>query len=147
MEKMTTDLFTSLNQARDFVFDHSDKGCICPCCQQIARVYRWSINNQMAVFMLWLDRNKTGYYRDFIREYPMYISKVYSIPKHWGLIEKDSKKGYWRLTYKGKKFIAGLILIPKFALVFDDTVLGYSEERTTFDLSLVKKFDLKEILS
>jgi hypothetical protein len=75
--------------------------------------------------------------------------------KWWGLVEpaaKDEKdedkkaSGRWRLTDKGRAFVIGRTLIPKYAFIFDNGCFGYSEAMVDIRDALKKKFSYEELM-
>jgi len=52
---------------------------------------------------------------------------------YWGIIEKTRKGGFWRLTRKGKRFLAGKIQLPKKVWVFRNQVVLEEDEHITID--------------
>ena len=60
LRKMQTSLFTSLEEARSWTEKNKSTGCICPCCNQILKVYKRALNSVMSrclIRLYWLDNN------------------------------------------------------------------------------------------
>jgi len=79
--------------------------------------------------------------------------------KHWGLVEKrkdapaelrerDVKdSGYWRITRPGINFLFGNSTVKKYLYIFDDRVVGYSDEYVGVSDCLGVKFSYSELMT
>jgi hypothetical protein len=78
---------------------------------------------------------------------------MYSLARHWGLIEArgdtgDQKSsGYWKLTEKGRDFVRGDIEVSKHAYIFNDKVFALDPETEDIWEALDNKFDYKELMT
>ncbi len=72
----------------------------------------------------------------------------YAKLKYWGLlIPKELKRtGWWQPTLRGCMFAKNSISLPKYAYIYNDTVLGFSRERQTIHDALDSKFNYDELL-
>jgi len=107
-------------------------GLLCGCCGQNTKLYKRTINAQMAVWLLVLVRvwRKTGTWVS-VSEKPLVLYHKggdYAKLKHWGLVvsaptePKDDKigSGLWTPTERGCRFVDRKLLVPSH-LVFSTT--------------------------
>lgn len=140
---------TTLEEIREWFWREAEsKGAICPCCERYGKIYKWGFLFRMAVmlFDLWrYDKKKPGKYihvadlQETSRFPKLYQSGAKTMGYRWGLIESPSPEesedkkcsGLWRITYQGKRFVRGMITIPKNVYIYNKEVLKFSEERIT----------------
>lgn len=111
----------------------------CPHCGRYAQIYKRHIHATIAnqLIMLFKLGGHSGKYvhaADIIPDGqagPGDLTKA----KYFGLIQpmpdnNEAKKssGYWTLTDDGHKFVTGKKEIPAYLLIFDDKVIGKSED-------------------
>lgn len=126
-----------LAKAQDWLRDRTDEGARCPCCHQWAQVYYRTINSGMAIGAIKLYR----WMQDHPGEYahlPTVIGRRSSEETklaYWSLIEEQpasrpdgGRTGCWRLTNSGIDWVCGRTSMPWYAKVYDDRVLGFSQE-------------------
>ena len=75
--------------------------------------------------------------------------------RFWNLIEQQpntdnpnlpgNRSGTWRPTADGIRFAKGEIVLPKYALIFDNKCLGFEGELVSIRECLPKNFDFREI--
>lgn len=147
----------SLQEARAWVMGHLDEGVDCPCCGQLARAYRRKLNSAMARDLIWLVKQSGTDRRwvDLHLEAPIELQRSRELAKtaHWGLIEErlsESERGartsgIWRPTGTGIKFAHGGFAIASHVILYDNQVLGFSNERITIREALAKSFDFDEL--
>lgn len=132
------------------------QGC-CPHCGRWAQVYRRTLHTSVCLQLAALYR------ADGSMDY-VHTSKLlragstgtgdFCKAKYWNLIqskpdhEQDEKKssGYWMLTTKGLDFVRHGGFIEKYALIYDDKVIGYKGPMVTFQQCVGKKFNYLELL-
>ena len=118
MQKMPTNLFTTLDEAKQWVKDHSPDGCICPCCKRVSKIYKRNLNSVMArclIRLYWLDKRAPGFHH--VKDIVVGISDTgtndFPKLKYWGLAVEGDKddnntktrtSGFWKITEKGKLF-------------------------------------------
>lgn len=56
---------------------------------------------------------------------------VFQKLQYWGLIAKGERSGYWAMTYTGRRFVAGLVAVPKVVFVLRNGVVGEGEVDVT----------------
>ena len=130
-----------------------DGGETCPCCDQWAQVYRWSLYTT-AVMLL------TKFYRTVAR-----LTFVHSKAmahkgqgdaarlRLWGLVEGEKerrpdggKSGWWRVTDKGEAFLRGQQAIPKYVFVYKARALRFEGPAVTVWDSLGRTFDFDAMM-
>lgn len=118
----------------------SGEKCDCPHCGRYAQVYKRHINATIAKQLIMLMK-LGGFDNNYIHASNLIpdgqtgqgdLTKA----KYFGLIKampetSDAKKssGYWSLTEDGHLFVTGKKDIPEHALIFDDKVIGVSQEK------------------
>lgn len=140
------------------------EGAHCPTCGRYAKMYRRRIHSNMARQLIALYRIITpekvvngqlviGYaHTRQVREICGYSD--FTLAKHWGLVQarpneddpsiKDT--GQWTLTGAGLNFVRGSSTIPKYAYLFDDRLVGFSEDVVSIREALGKKFNYSEVM-
>ncbi len=140
----------TLQEARDAVKAGRSAGIVCPCCDQLVKVYRRKLNLQMARALYWMSRTPAGHYQD-MTEAPADIirNREYSRLALWMLAEPEpgrnhvgSKRGRWRLTHEGRLFVDGVIRVPEAVYVLNGKVVDVSRE--TVKITDVKGFHFME---
>lgn len=118
----------------------SGEHCDCPHCGRYAQVYKRHIHATIArqMIMLFEQGGHSGKYIHAANLIPDGQSGAgdLSKAKYFGLIQampenNEAKKssGYWTLTDAGLQFVKGKLDIPEYALVFDDKVVGVSQDK------------------
>jgi len=138
-------------------------GVICPCCEQRSKVYKRSINGSMVVGlkrMLKLGPNNYHHlYKSILAKGKFFVSGDVTKLRYWKLLEKkpESKEeleakgmtsfGYWKLTKKGIDFLFNKIKVPKYAMVYDTSCLGFEGDLVSVLDCMGKKFSYSEIMA
>lgn len=156
-KKMTTQLFTTLVEAIEWVKLNRPDGCICPCCEQFIKIYKRRLNAGMAYELLQLyilDKYKgVAYYHHslFTKRSIGEISKLV----HWGLVEQEEKdeedtekrtSGSWAITQAGRDFVDNKIKVKSHVYLLNGKILGFSDTETDILESLGEKFDYEELM-
>ena len=151
---------TTVQEARGFCQENRDSGCICPCCGQGVRLYNYKFHSSLAQCLIGLVRVfETSKNWVHVKDIPVPDGNASSrgghLAKavHWELIESrandDSAKrtsGYWQPTQRGRDFVHGATVIPKYVHLFNNTVYGFSAARTSIEQALGNKFDYSELM-
>jgi len=145
----------SLEQARkNLMIKARDKGAICPCCGQFAKVYDRQINTGMAR-SLWRMFHHSGREWQHIPTTIGARSREEGKLAYWGLVEESAeprgdggRAGWWRVTQRGVYFLQGKIRLPKYARVYNAECLELDDSRGTvsFKDCLGAGFDLEELM-
>lgn len=160
-------LTLTLGESKEWLEGQMEDGAHCPLCTQYVKVYKRKLNSTMALALITFFKmtNGSSDYR-----HSMEIIKAsadLSLARngfggdfgklvHWGLIEEMPKEeckkfsgrtsGYWRMTKAGCDFVNGLILVPKYAYIFDSRLLKLSDDFTGVGESLGDSFNYEELM-
>lgn len=127
----------------------------CPCCRRFSKIYTRKIHTGIALQLIQFYR--LGGHEDYVHSSKLVAPGAsgvgdFSKAKYWGLIEgkektDDAKKssGYWKLTKKGVNYVRGNVSLPG-ALIFDDNIIGYTQEHETIQQALGEKFNYQELM-
>jgi hypothetical protein len=157
----TMDIFGPENvmaQAKRVTMEKAkQKGTECPCCGQFVKVYRRTINSTMARQLI-TAHAKHGTEWFHTRDVVLMDSAGagdFSKLECWGLIRRaphvqgeEGKRtsGMWKITPLGQEFIAGKKLVPKYAFIYNGTLLELGGVDMHIQHALGKKFDYREIM-
>lgn len=147
----------TLGAARQWLRDQvRDEGAICPCCRQMAKVYKRSINatQARALIAAWKAVGRMDFHQPTIlKELP---GGDYAKLRFWGLIEDLQERredggrgGWWRITDLGEAWARGKIGVPRHAYVYNNQLLYLddSEGEIMVRDALGEKFDYDELMS
>ena len=154
---------TTLEAAKIWLRGEVAAGAKCPCCSQLAMLYKRPLTSAMTRVLIALHRRKSSgdwvHVQRFLSEakFPPSIaaSGDYAKLRYWGFIEQQegeredgsSRNGFWRITDKGRAFAKGETRVPGHAFVFADRVLRFDEKRLV-DVrdALGKKFRYDDLM-
>lgn len=146
----------TLAEARRQVEHGRADGVTCPCCGQFAKTYRRKLNSSMAYALLVIARRTDDWFHlfDFLAKQRVKASDAPSL-RHWGLIEEkgegkddgNPRAGFYRVTELGRAFAGGRASVPRHMLIYNDQLLGFSEERIAIREALGDRFDYDELMS
>lgn len=148
MSKLVT-----LEEARQWLRERITDGEKCPCCTQLAKVYKRKINSGMAAALInqW---NHVGTDMAHTRDLWLPFSKEAAQLQWWGLVEQDQQlrddggaSGRWRITGQGVRFIRKQLVVPKYARVYDGRNLGLFGDLVSITDSLGSKFNYSELMA
>jgi len=152
---MIPDDSTTLGAARDWLREQVDDGVECPCCTQLAKVYRRKVLAAAAIALIQVYR-RVG--TEWVH-IPSLSSKIaatggtWALMAHWQLIEEATEKrddggraGWWRITPYGERFVRNTLSIPKYARVYDGRLLSLVGEQVTIVDALGTKFDYRDLM-
>lgn len=147
----------TLGDARAWLRSRIRDGERCPCCRQMAKIYKRKLYAApaRALVMLFrragrepahittLDRSLAGNGGD--------ISKL----RYWGLVEEEpayrpdgGRAGWWRVTDLGQQWIEGEITVPQFVGVYDTSRIGKPfGTPVTIQQALGERFNLADLMS
>lgn len=125
----------------------------CPCCTQLAKIYKRRIHAGMARSLILMFR----------RGGTDWIHVPTTVPErarddgmlaYWGLTEEElvrredgGRAGWWRVTDRGAAFVNGHITLPKYAHVYDGRVLRVDGDAVSIRDALGTKFNYEELMS
>lgn len=145
--------FKSLEEARQYVFENrTGDGVICPCCRLFAKEYERKMNSGMARVLIGMYR---AHGLDWGHKPTTMRGKSTEahddvLLEHWGLMIPDParpKKGWWRVTRTGERFIHEEIAKPKNIRTYGGEFLGYTGPAITIRDALGSHFSLEELMS
>lgn len=150
-----------LSEARRRLLEASRMQAVrCPCCSQLAKVYRRKITSSMARWLIELVRRhrRSGGYFSISEPWSLAISKgTGDIAKlrHWNLIEQEQRKahegykrtsGRWRPTDLGIAFVDGTRDVPRDALLYDSKLECLDGPMIGIRHALGDRFDYEELM-
>lgn len=145
---------TTLIEAANWLFEQLKKdGAICPCCTQLAKVYKRKINSNMARTLI------LGYQAAGLEWFhaPTVVADRGELAKlrFWGLVEEEKalrpdggRAGWWHITPKGRDFILGHKELPAHVLIYDGRAIRLDESsgRIGIRQALGDKFSYRELM-
>jgi hypothetical protein len=143
----------TLREARDWLRERVDEGATCPCCTQLAKVYRRRIHATLARAIITLYRH--GGAGQFVHA-PSLPGDTHEISQAvwWGLIQEDEavredrgRAGWWRVTPRGVAFILQETQVPKYARVYDGRCLGLTGDPVWISDALGAKFSYADLMA
>lgn len=153
IKKIETD---SITVAKQFLKENWKEGVICPCCNQVVKLYQRKIYATMAILLIALYKQTHPKY-DFI-----HINEFrgnngtgdFAKLRYWEMINEKPNddnpdkrtSGYWSITQKGIDFITNRIIVPKYVLLYDSRVFGFSDDKISIEQALGKKFKYTELM-
>jgi len=131
-------------------------GVKCPCCTQLAKIYRRTITSQMALWLMWLVR-ETAEAPDGWVDIKTNIDLRggdYAKLRYWGLLEHQTNddpakrsSGLWRPTPVAVAFVQDRVRLHKHVLIFDDQFLSFDGDAMIgIREALGKKFNYEELM-
>lgn len=153
----TYNKFWTLHSIKKWLKDHFENGVECPACGQNVKVYKRKLNSGMAYFLInlyKLNKKDPENYFHASNVLGKSFSMDYAVLRHWKLIEEKPnddktkrKSGYWKITDQGKDFVKGLISVRTHVHLYNNHVVGFSDENLDIETALGNKFNYKELLS
>jgi len=156
----------TISAARELVRAGLDEGIQCPCCEQHAQRYYRTLNSGMARWLIVLGKltalkGEWASTAEVIQHAARHSSfgsslgsgESTSLLPYWDLIEcrandDPTKKssGYWRVTDKGRGFLALQLTVPKTAVVYNNRLERLEGVLITIQEALGKKFSYEELM-
>jgi hypothetical protein len=143
----------TLKEARELLRTMVVDGARCPCCTQMAKVYRRKVNSTNARSLITLYR--AGGASAFLHA-PSLPGDTHEISQMawWGLIEEENvirpdggRAGFWRMTERGVQWVMMQATILKYALVYDSRCLGFQGKNVTIQDALSSRFNYSELMA
>jgi hypothetical protein len=153
-----------IEAAKIFVQTNLRDGVNCPCCGQLAKLYRRPINATMALGLVLIYQHfkkNPSHTWLHVAAYLVKVKRDSTIAggdvvklRHWGLLERakgeradgSDRIGRYRITEIGKQFVEGRIAVPKYVYLFNQRLFRLSEEMTTIREALDDKFNYNELM-
>jgi hypothetical protein len=144
----------TLVDAQKWLAERITTGARCPCCNGYAKVYRRQINSGMARSLIAMYLH--GPQGQWVH-LPTQVgarSREEGKLRYWGLVEEQvevqrddgGRAGYWRLTDAGRAWVTGQSTVPKFAAVYNNTVLRLHGDQVTISEALGSRFNYAELM-
>jgi hypothetical protein len=129
-----------------------DDGTRCPCCAQMAKVYRRTIHAKMAreLIQCYREAGTAWFHMPSIIGHTGDLAKA----RYWNLMREDTtelredggRAGWWQITPTGEAFINHQVSVPKYARIYDGRKLSLEGPPVTIVDSLGKKFNYRELM-
>lgn len=160
---MSDDQGKSLPAAQFFVEEGrwEAKGVTCPCCRQLAKVYRRSITSSMARVLVALYKaaprgDSWVYVPELLRGIEGAASQGGDWAKlaHWDLVEfKDEQRsdgsrrnGLAKITNQGIRFVEGRLSVRKYAFLYNNEMIKMDGPSINIVQALRRPFDYRDIV-
>jgi hypothetical protein len=154
---------STLEEAKEWLLAQFEDGGICPCCEQVVKLYKRKLNSFMAYSLILFHGLSAKYppnYWVHIKESAEIAAGGGEFPRlrHWGLIEErpgeradgGKHRGYWRITTTGHSFIQGAVSVPRHIYMYNQQVIvraNADQSRTTIQEALGNKFNYNELMA
>lgn len=150
--------FPGLEAMRDWLLARLPDGVFCPLCGQFAKIYRRKITCKTAEALVLMRRhelesaNPAG---EYIYMPGLLDRKQADETKarYWGLIEEKPEKrddggrvGWWRLTIRGRRWVDGVIKVPKYAQIYNKECLELHGNPVSIRDALGTKFNYDDLM-
>lgn len=143
-----------LGHARAWLRDRVEDGATCPCCKQLAKVYRRKINSGQARSLIRMYRADPA--RGYVH-LPTVVgsrSREEAKLRYWGLLEEErvrrkdgGRAGFWRITSLGELFVLNRVRVAKYSRIYDKRCLGLDDTETASIVdALGAGFDYRELM-
>lgn len=158
---MKTPDFKTLEEAKSWLRKQVEEGARCPCCTQLAKIYKRRIYSTMArnlidLYKMSLASPEVEYFH--VGNFGALASGGGDFAKfvYWGLVEEQPKdennkakrtSGHWKLTNKGTLWVNGLATVQSHVKLYDSRVMGFEGEQITIREALGKNFDYEELMA
>jgi len=150
-------LDATIQEARDWLETvmYDADGGECPACTQRVKVYRRSIHAAEARALILAVR---AHDREWFHA-PTFADVAqcggsWAMLRRWALIEEDNvpradggRAGHWRVTERGVQFAQRRLSVPKYALIYDNHLLGHEGDDVLITDALGDRFDYRELMS
>lgn len=143
----------TLQQARDLLRTLVEEGAKCPCCTQMAKVYRRKLNSSMARTLITMYRH--GAEHRFVHS-PSLPGDTHEASQlqWWGLVEEEralredgGRTGWWRLTPRGTAFVQAEATTYSHARIYDSRCLGLTGGQVLIGDCIGNRFSYRELMA
>ena len=136
---------------------HIRQGEHCPTCHQkvlLSNRYLYDTPARLLIAMYRTDPHDWIYVPDLYRKFEIGGGDTVK-PRHWKMIEPmpgerndgSNRNGYWRLRARGRNWVRGKILVPRIALVYNNTCFGYKGGWWHITQALGEHFDYHALMN
>lgn len=158
------DTITTISGAKVFLEQNRNEGVVCPCCDQVVKMYKRKLNSAMAIALYQIFKASKADDYDYIHventlnnlpNLPASIRGDFPKLRFWGLIEPlvekredgSNRNGMYRITMAGVNFIWGKSTTYSHVFLYNNTAQGFSNEMVTFRDCLGSKFNYDELMT
>jgi hypothetical protein len=148
---------STLAESKEWLLGQIERGVRCPCCTQMAKVYKWSLYSTAIHALILFYRiggTSTFVHVNSLKERGYKGQGDATRLRMWGLVEEEKRvradggrAGYWRVTAEGERFILGLSTVTKYLRVFDGESMGMFGDQVDVFAALGERFDYQELMS
>lgn len=146
----------TLEETKSELSKQLEKGAICECCGQFAKLYTRSITSAMAMALI-VFTNKTyekGFDRyvhveNFFKNQNVPASIRGDFPKlrFWNLIKPDKEReGFYCATLEGYQFVNNEILVQSHVRIYNNKTYGFRGDLVAIQHCLKNKFDYDKLM-
>lgn len=149
---------TTVEVARQWTYSNASEGAVCPCCEQLVKVYRRKLYSTMGYVLLLIHLKQKEHKSNVFLHIPSLLNGKgvaarggdFAKLKLWDLIEQDANEpegGYYRMTEKGRQFAECRIAVPDALYIYDGALLRWDTKKlvTIVDV-LGKKYNYEELV-
>lgn len=148
----------TLGEARRILRERADDDWVeCPTCGNVTRVYhRRAISAMQAVSLVKMychERDTGEIWMDRAEVCGNECREEHKL-RYWGLLQPQGVKrstggsnGVFRLTGKGKRFVEGVITVPRYAEVMNNHTLALWGDEVGIRQCLGTKYDYEDLLA
>lgn len=143
----------ALDAAREWLQERLDDGQDCPCCGQLAKVYRRKIHAAMARDLIRAWRCVgSGWFH--IRTTLGHDGGDFAKLAYWGLIEEfdvtrddGGRAGWWRITGRGQAYLCDAYKVPKYVRVYNGQLLNHTGDLVGIRDALGTRFRYDDLMA
>jgi|ERR1035437_5613651 hypothetical protein len=145
-----------------FTTENLQVGCRCPVCNQMVKLYKPTINNNMALCLIDLYKldkanpEKVWWHVSRDINVSFAVSGAFAKLRHWDLIEMKPKEkgsdkkrtsGMWKITETGKQFVEMKTTVQEHVKLFNATLYGLDGGQVDIRSCLAEDFDYTSLMS
>lgn len=153
--------FATLAEARTWVMENVDgPGAVCPCCGQLARMYRRRLSGSISAAACLIYREMFEHPENAWVHAPTLFRHTKTAVKgggdyakgvYWGILEEREDQpgqslGWYRLTEVGTQYVLQQLALPEYLLVYQGKVQGAEGRHITVLESLANEYDYEQLL-
>jgi hypothetical protein len=144
-----------LGEARTCLRGLVEEGHTCPLCQQLAKVYRRTLNAGMAraLVVFYRQAGTDWAHKPTLLDGLGAAARDESLLRFWGLFEEESavredggRASVWRVTPQGEAWVKCETTVPKYVRVYAGRCLGLEGDPITVRDALGNRFDYGELM-
>jgi hypothetical protein len=148
----------TIREAQSLLRDSARNGGDCPCCGQRYQLHRRKLNSGMAATLVWLVQYYAKH-RDWVHVQeiaPRHVVRSNEIGKlvHWDLVQlrpkqpdqKSKTSGMWKPKRDGVEFALDHIEVSKYVYLYNNEIVGFSDEMISIAAALGDHFDYDELM-